>query len=158
MHYGHSKTTMLLGILAILILLSACQPKFLSTPTTTTPTIAAIETPPVVITVTYDEHEIQQRQQEVDQGHFALSISDPAYTAMDYLSNRFSDFGKVEKPPRILKQTKDRVAVVEIESGGKKYIVTLKKLARQDETGVWFVTRIEIMPIGTSHSTKTPPP
>ena len=158
MRYLYSRMFTVVGMAAILLISSACQSELPSTPTTTTPTIAAIDTPTVVVTVTYDEREIQQRQQEVDQGHFALSISDPAYTAMNYLSNHFSDFGKVEKPPRILKQIKDRVAVVEIESGGKKYIVTLKKLARQDETGVWFVTRIEIVPIGTSHSTKTPTP
>ena len=102
----------------------------------------------VVVTVTYDEQQIRQQQEEVDQGHFPLRISDPAATGMEYLSEHFPDFGKVEKAPRYLKRVENKLAVVEIESGNKKYIVTLKKLARQDETGAWFVTKVEVVPLG----------
>jgi len=136
------KILALLIILAMVLFVSACQGVTPSAQPEAHPTISAQAT---VVTISYSDQEIQRRQQEVDQGHFALSVSEPAYTAMDYLATHFSMFGKVEKPPRYIKVVQNQMAVVEIESGGKKYIVTLKKLARQDETGAWFVTKIEIM-------------
>ena len=98
----------------------------------------------IIATVTYDEEEIRQQQEAADQGHFPLRISDPAYTAMDYLSAHYLDFGEVEKPPQYLQQENNTRAVVEIKSSGKVYTVTLEKLARRDDTGVWFVTQVEI--------------
>jgi len=166
MHDYYSKVLVLLSVIVMPFLLLTCQGNSPPTsPTFALPTVTydspspfpalvpATSTSVVVVTVTYDEQEIQQRQREADQGHFALSISDPAYTAMDYLSVHFSDFGTVKKPPRLLRHIKDKLAVVGIESGDKEYIVTLEKLARQDETGVWFVTRIEIVPIAAEMST-----
>ncbi len=144
MAYCRLKTLVLLVVLAIVLFVSACQSGAPLVQTEAHPTISAQAT---VVTISYSDQEIQQRQQEVDQGHFALSVSEPAYTAMDYLASHFSEFGKVEKPPRHIKVVQNRMAVVEIESGDKKYVVTLKKLARQDETGAWFVTKIEIVPL-----------
>lgn len=141
-----------LAALAMALLTSACQGTTPAARSEVRPTISPQVT---VITVSYNERVIQQRQQEVDQGHFALSISEPAYVAMDYLSTHFSEFGKVERPPRYIKVVPNRMAIVEIESGNKKYLVSLRKLARQDETGAWFVTKIEILPLGTSQPLET---
>jgi len=97
----------------------------------------------VTTTLTYDEEEIRSQQASADQGHLTLNVSDPAYAAMDYLSTHCPDFGKVEEPPRYLKLEDQVMAVLEIESTGNVYTVTLEKLARQDDTGVWFVTQIK---------------
>jgi hypothetical protein len=160
-----SPEKLLVFVIVILLLISACGQEeshpsptfshsigtpeltFASQPSTPDASPTQIQEPLreaiIVVTVTYDEKEIRQQQEAADQGHFPLRISDPAYTAMDYLSVHYPDFGEVKKPPQYL-QKNNTMAVVEIQSRGKVYIVTLEKLARRDDTGVWFVTRVEI--------------
>lgn len=154
-------------VIVILLLISACGLQEESHPlptfshSTGTPELTLASQPPtpdasptkiqeplrediIVATVTYDEKDIRQQQEAADQGHFPLRISDPAYTAMDYLSAHYPDFGEVQKPPQYLQQENNTMAVVEIKSSGKVYTVTLEKLARRDDTGVWFTTQVEI--------------
>lgn len=95
-----------------------------------------------ILVVSYDEEEIKRQQKAVDEGHFPHRFSDPIHTALDYVDVHHG-LGTPEKA-RILRQKDNIMAVVEFESEGKVYVVTLKKLARHDRTGAWFVTRIEI--------------